>query len=135
MKRLMRVPDVTDVSQLLVYARSINGSFDVHEELLKRVPLHGTTKGTDIFEAVKGVVSEYGGFDKLSAVVTDDGAPSMQGRCTGFAGLLRQSGVDCPILHCIIHQEALCAKNLNFTHVMDVVTKVTNLIRGGGTGL
>ncbi|XP_078140529.1 general transcription factor II-I repeat domain-containing protein 2B-like [Centroberyx gerrardi] len=126
--------DVTDVSQLLVYARSINASFDVHEELLKLVPLHGTTKGSDIFDAVKGVVSEYGGFDKLSAVVTD-GAPSMQGRRTGFAGLLRQSGVDCPILHCIIHQEALCAKHLNFKHVMDVVTKVTNLIRGGNRSL
>ncbi|XP_035990536.1 general transcription factor II-I repeat domain-containing protein 2A-like [Fundulus heteroclitus] len=54
---------------------------------------------------------------------------------TGFAGLLRQSGVKCPILHCIIHQEALCAKTLNFGHVMDWVTKVTNIIRGGNRSL
>uniref|UniRef100_A0A3Q3EJT1 SPIN-DOC-like zinc-finger domain-containing protein n=1 Tax=Labrus bergylta TaxID=56723 RepID=A0A3Q3EJT1_9LABR len=62
--------DVTDVSQLLIYARAIDSSFEVHEELLKLVAF---------------VVSEYGGFDKLSAVVTD-GAPSMQGKHTGFAG-------------------------------------------------
>ena len=92
-----------DVSQLLIYTLAINNSFEVHEELLKLVSLHDTTKGQDIFNAVESVVSEHGGFDKLSAVVTD-GAPSMQGRRTGFAGLLRQSGVACPILHCIIHQ-------------------------------
>jgi len=91
---------VTDVSQLLIYTRAINSSFEVHEELLKLVSLHGTTKGQDIFAAVENA---HGGFDKLSAVVTD-GAPAMQGKRTGFAGLLRQSGVDCPILHCFIHQ-------------------------------
>uniref|UniRef100_A0A3Q3GZU0 HAT C-terminal dimerisation domain-containing protein n=1 Tax=Labrus bergylta TaxID=56723 RepID=A0A3Q3GZU0_9LABR len=81
-----------------IYARAIDSSFE----------------GRDIFNAVQSVVSEYGGFDKLSAVVTD-GAPSMQGKHTGFAGLLQQSGVDCPILHCIIHQNVgiLCE---NFYH-------------------
>lgn len=32
-------------------------------------------------------------------------------------------------------QEALCAKTLNFSHVMDLVTKVTNFIRGGNRSL
>lgn len=32
-------------------------------------------------------------------------------------------------------QEALCAKTINFSHVMDLVTKVTNLIRGGNRAL
>uniref|UniRef100_A0A3Q3E7H6 DUF4371 domain-containing protein n=1 Tax=Labrus bergylta TaxID=56723 RepID=A0A3Q3E7H6_9LABR len=77
--------DVTDVSQLLIYTRAID------------MQLHGTTKRADIFNKVQSVVTEYGGFDKLSAVGTD-GAPSMQGRRTGFVGLLQQSGVDCPIL-------------------------------------
>ncbi|CAJ1066359.1 zinc finger BED domain-containing protein 5-like [Xyrichtys novacula] len=115
--------DVTDVSQLLIFARTVNNSFEVHEELLRMVSLHDTTKGTDIFNAVNNVVDEYGDFNKLSAVVMD-GAPAMQGRRAEFAGLLQQSGGNCPILHCIIHQEALCAKTLNFSHVMDLVTKV-----------
>ena len=95
--------DVTDVSQLLIFTRTIDSSFEVHEELLKLVSLHNTTKGTDIFDAVNTVVVDHGGFSKLSAVVTD-GAPSMQGRRTGFVGLLRENGVNCPALHCIIHQ-------------------------------
>ncbi|XP_062415327.1 general transcription factor II-I repeat domain-containing protein 2A-like [Pungitius pungitius] len=126
--------DVTDVSQLMFFARTIDNAFDVHEELLKLASLHDTTKGSDIFNAVTSAVGEYGGFEKLSTVVTD-GAPAMQGRHRGFAGLLRQSGVNCPILHCIVHQEALCAKTLDFGQVMELVTKVTNLIRGGNRSL
>uniref|UniRef100_A0A3Q3L324 DUF4371 domain-containing protein n=1 Tax=Labrus bergylta TaxID=56723 RepID=A0A3Q3L324_9LABR len=84
-KSLDESTDVTDVSQLLIYTRAID------------MQLHGTTKRADIFNKVQSVVTEYGGFDKLSAVGTD-GAPSMQGRRTGFVGLLQQSGVDCPIL-------------------------------------
>lgn len=95
--------DVTDVSQLLIFARMITENFDVQEELLKMVSLHGTTKGEDIFKVVENVVNEHGGFTKLSAVVTD-GAPAMQGTKSGFAGLLQKSGVNSPVLHCIIHQ-------------------------------
>ncbi len=75
-----------DVSQLLVFTKAIDNSLEVHKELLKLVSLHNTTKGRDIFNAVNSVVSEYGGFSKPSAVVTD-GAPVMQ------------EEVDCPILH------------------------------------
>uniref|UniRef100_A0A3Q3ISJ2 SPIN-DOC-like zinc-finger domain-containing protein n=1 Tax=Monopterus albus TaxID=43700 RepID=A0A3Q3ISJ2_MONAL len=118
--------DVTDVSQLLIFTRTIDISFEVHEELLKLVSLHDTT-------CHDSVPLAYGCFDKLSAVVTD-GAPAMQGRHTGFEGLLQQNSANCPILHCIIHQ-ALCARTLDFSHVMDLVTKITNLIRGGNRSL
>ena len=40
--------DVMDVSQLLIYTQAVNSSFEVHEELLKLVSLHDTTKGQDI---------------------------------------------------------------------------------------
>jgi hypothetical protein len=32
-------------------------------------------------------------------------------------------------LHCILHQEALCAKSLKMTHVTDTVVKTVNFIR------
>ncbi len=69
---------------------------------LNLASLHGTTKGEDIFKAVENSVREYGGFAKLSAVVTDE-APAMQGTKSGFAGQLQKSGINCPVLQCIIH--------------------------------
>jgi hypothetical protein len=79
--------------------------------VLNLVSLHGTTKGSDIFEVVRNYVDKYGGFDKCSSIVTD-GAKAMVGEQKGFSGLSRKHGVKCPIFHCIIHQEALCGKSV-----------------------
>jgi hypothetical protein len=120
----------TDVSQLLIYVRAIQSDFSTHEELLNLVSLHGTTKGSDIFEAVYNCVDKYCGIDKCSSVVTD-GATAMVGEQKGFSGLLRKSSVKCPIFHCIIRQEALCGKSVQQSNCMKVVVKITSLIRGG----
>lgn len=98
-----------------------------------------------------------GGFDKLSAVVTDGGA--MQGKRTGFGvaltlqyrtaswvtlllailmvlnvGILRKKN-KAKSNFILIWQEALCARSMNFSHAMDLVTKTTNLIGGGNRSL
>jgi hypothetical protein len=70
--------DQTDVSQLLIFVCAIQSDFSTHEELLNLVSLHGTTKGSDIFEAVRNCVDKYGGFDKCSSIVTD-GTKAMVG--------------------------------------------------------
>ena len=36
------------------------------------------------------------------------------------------------MLLCIIHQEALCAKTVNFEEVMNAVVQIVNLLRGLG---
>jgi hypothetical protein len=59
----------------------------------------------------------------------------MTGKQNGLAGLLRQSGVNCPLLHCIIHQEAPCGKSIKQSCVMKTFVKTTNLIRGGNKTL
>ena len=64
--------------------------FTIHEELLQAVPLHGTAKGSDIYNSLVSVANAYGGFEKCSSVVTD-GAPAMVGRKTGLVGLLTTS--------------------------------------------
>uniref|UniRef100_A0A3Q3JPD4 SPIN-DOC-like zinc-finger domain-containing protein n=1 Tax=Monopterus albus TaxID=43700 RepID=A0A3Q3JPD4_MONAL len=134
----LELTDVTDVSQLLIFTRTVDSSFKVHEELLKLVSLHDTTRGTDIFNAVNNVASEYGGFDKLSAVVTD-GAPAMQGETHQICRAPSTEGSELPYtVKCNLHlspQEALCARTLDFIHVMDLVTKITNLIHGGNRSL
>lgn len=97
-------------------------------------PLHGTTKGTDIYEVLKKSTDKIGGLEKCSAIVTD-GAPSMVGENTGLVGLLRKDGVTSPTIHCIIHQSALCGKSIKQKEVFKVVVKTINVLRGGNKAL
>jgi hypothetical protein len=126
--------DQTGVNQLIIFVRSIQSDFSTHEELLNLVSLHGTKKGSDIFEAVRNCVDKFGGLDKCSLIVTD-AAKAMVGEQKGFSGLLIKSVVKCPIFHCIIRQEALCGKSVQQRNCMKVVVKITNRIRGGNRSL
>ena len=97
--------DICEVSRLLIFISTIDEEFTINEELLQTILLHGTTKGSDIYNSLVSVVNAYyGGFEKCSSVVTD-GALAMVGRKTGLVGLLKSNGVNCPTFHCIIHQE------------------------------
>jgi hypothetical protein len=125
--------DQTDTSQLLIFIRATQSDFSTKEELLE-LCFHGNTKGTDIYESVKKAVQKFGSFDKCSCIVTN-GAKAVTGKQNGLAGLLRQNGVNCPLLHCIIHQEALCGKSIKQSYVMKTVVKITNLIRDGNKAL
>ena len=122
--------DATDVSQLMIFAQLVDESFEVQEELLTRHQLKGGTKGSDIYEAINTAVSEFGGFKKCSCIVTD-GAKAMRRSKTGLVGLLKENGINCVTLHCVIHQEALCGKVLKMMNAMQSVVKMVNLIRGG----
>ena len=55
----------------------------------------------------------------------------MRGSKTGLVGLLKENGINCVTLHCVIHQEALCGKVLKMVNAMQSVVKMFNLIRGG----
>ena len=70
--------DVCEVSQLLIFILTIDEEFTINEELFQTIPLHGTTKGSDIYNSLVSVVIAYGGFEKCSSVATD-GAPAMVG--------------------------------------------------------
>ncbi len=66
--------------------------------------------------------------------ITTDGAPSMTGKKNGLVALVQRKLVDenadpAVVLHCIIHQQALCSKCLKYEHVMSVVPKCINYIR------
>lgn len=64
-----------------------------------------------------------------------DGAEAMVSEENGFKGMLRKKGIKCPTFHCIIHQEALCKKRLMLSSTLTIVTKITNLIKGGNRAL
>ena len=123
--------DSSSTAQLLVFIRMVFNDFSTKEELLTLLPLKTTTRGVDIYNTVKEFfVQKKVPLEKLVAVTTD-GAPAMVGRQTGFIAHCKRDP-DFPKFlhyHCIIHQQALCAKVIGFGHVMTPVVKIINNIR------
>lgn len=64
-----------------------------------------------------------------------DGAPAMTGKRKGMASMVctkaKESGGEVVRMHCIIHQEALCAKTVQLGDVNTVV-KTVNILRARG---
>lgn len=122
--------DVTSAARLAVIARFPSGNI-IKEELIKLMTLSEKTRGEDIMNELKKEFIELGiNFGNIVSVTTD-GAPSMIGKNIGFVKLLKQE-VNHNIVefHCIIHQEALCAKSTfkSLESVIGLVTKVVNFI-------
>jgi len=59
----------------------------------------------------------------------------MVGLKDGFYDLLKKNNITCLTIHCLIHQEALCAKVIKMCYAMKLVTSITNFIRGGHKSL
>ncbi|XP_050715475.1 general transcription factor II-I repeat domain-containing protein 2-like [Eriocheir sinensis] len=127
--------DTKDTAQLAVFIRGVTAhDLQVCEEFLQLVPLRGTNIGQDIFDAVLQCVEQHSqDLSRLVCVMTE-GARAMIGEKKGAASLLvrhcEAAGHTQPIhkVHCIIHQDALCAKSANLVDVMSVVMKVVNSI-------
>ncbi|XP_076069196.1 general transcription factor II-I repeat domain-containing protein 2-like [Oratosquilla oratoria] len=126
--------DIKDTAQLAVFIRGVNANLQVCEEFLQLVPLRGTNTGIDICDAVLQCVDQHSLDLSRLVCVTTDGAPAMVGEKRGAASLLvrhcEAAGYTQPInmMHCIIHQESLCAKSTNLVDVMSDVVKVVNSI-------
>lgn len=102
----------------------------VKEDLLTVMTLVERTRGEDIFAAFRNFVDKNDiPLQKLSSVTTD-GAPAMVGRTNGFVQLCKNNDKFPRFFnyHCIIHQQALCAKILKFDHVMKTIVKIINSI-------
>lgn len=117
--------DLANTSQMLVCVRTINRHFGIHEELLKLVSFPGNTSGKDIFERVQMVLSQFGGFGKLSSVCTD-GSTAMVDEKEGFIAQLKKNYVQVPTFNCVKHQEELFAKS--FTKMQKTMTAVLQTI-------
>ena len=129
--------DVSGTPHVAIFIRGVSEK-KITEELLDFCPLKESTTGEDILSCVEGAVEKIGlDWGKLVSVTTD-GAPSMTGKYNGFVGRLRTGikklGVlhDISNFHCVIHQENLCAKRIQFEDVMSVVVRTTNYIRMNG---
>lgn len=129
--------DVSDTAQLLIFVRGIDENFNVYEELLQLCSLKGTTTGEDLFSHLEqALVSMQLPWAKLVSVTTDGGR-NMSGQNKGLVGRIKtklaEIGCDNPLFfHCIVHQEALCCKVIEWKEVMDIVISTVNYIRKNG---
>ncbi|KAM9391450.1 general transcription factor II-I repeat domain-containing protein 2-like [Pholidichthys leucotaenia] len=122
--------DNTNTVQLAIYVCG----FEVMEELLKVIPMHGQTTAQEIFHQLCDAIVDADLPRKRFAGITTDGAPSMTGRRNGLVALvqrkLEEKDVEEVIaLYRIIHQQAPCSKYLKFDNVMSVAVKCINHIR------
>ena len=125
--------DRSDTAQLLIFLRGVDNDMNITEELLDLQSLKGQTRGVDLFDSLSSAVDGMKlPWSKVSAIVTD-GAPAMAGGQSGLAtrvcNKVTEEGGSAMKLHCIIHQQVLCAKCLPFDHVMKPVVKNINFIR------
>lgn len=114
--------DIRDIAQLAVFIRGCDVNLKVTEGLLEIIPMHDTTTGADIFDALMEVLDKYKlPLEKLVCLATD-GAPAMTGITKGAVAKLKETCKQhdnnyFEHFHCIIHQQALCSKVLNIGHV------------------
>uniref|UniRef100_A0A8C1LXS3 DUF4371 domain-containing protein n=1 Tax=Cyprinus carpio TaxID=7962 RepID=A0A8C1LXS3_CYPCA len=123
--------DMCDNAQLLVYVRFFNTDQKAFcEDLLGVTPLQTSTRGEDIYLAIKEMLTKRGIEPKKVVSITTDGAPAMIGREKGAVARLKKDSPDLIIYHCIIHQSVLCA-SLSDEHaeVMNTMMKMINFLR------
>ncbi|XP_042204155.1 general transcription factor II-I repeat domain-containing protein 2-like [Homarus americanus] len=127
--------DLSSTSQLLVFIRGVNLDFQITEELASVCSMHGTTTGKDIFMEVKKTLQDYNlQWNQLRGVAVD-GGKNMAGVRKGLVGQIRTQLEDLQIpgslcIHYIIHQQALCGKDLDISCVLKPVVSAVNFIRG-----
>jgi hypothetical protein len=106
--------------------------FTLKKELLCMISLKGKTRGLDIFNSFKEIVTSMKlPLFKLTSI-TSYGAAAMTGYNNGFIALCGKDYGFPEFLsyHCIIHQKVLACKRLNTKDVMDTTFKIVNSIRG-----
>ena len=123
--------DNTSTAELMMFIRMVFDDFSTKEEVLTLLPLKTTTRGINIYNAVKRFfVEKKVPLEKLVSVTTDR-APAMTGRHADFIAQCK-GDPDFPTFlhyHFILHQQALCAKVTSFDLVMTPVVKIINGIR------
>ena len=122
--------DVANLSQLMVFARYMNGP-TVEEEFLFCKPLETTTKAEDVMAVVSTFFGEMNLSWKNIVGVCSDGAPAMLGSRSGFISLVKHKNPNVLGTHCFIHRQALASKTMpsSLSANLAIVIKVVNYIK------
>ncbi len=124
-----------DNAQLLVYVRFFNTDQKAFcKDLLGVTSLQTSTRGEDIYLAIKEMLRNRGIKPKQVVSITTDGAPAMIGREKGAVARLKEDNPELIAYHCIIHQSVLCA-SLSDEHaeVMNTMMKIINFLRASSS--
>uniref|UniRef100_A0AAG5DQE7 SPIN-DOC-like zinc-finger domain-containing protein n=1 Tax=Anopheles atroparvus TaxID=41427 RepID=A0AAG5DQE7_ANOAO len=129
--------DISSTSQLLVFIRGVDEKLNVTQELADMHSMYGTVTGEDIFTKLLKTFSESNLDWSNFSCLTIDGGKNMSGVKKGLVGLVKEEckkrNVPQPMfVHCMIHQQALCAKYLDISCVLQPVVKIVNYIRSHG---
>ena len=126
--------DINDTAQLAVFIRGVTDDFEVKEELLDLSSMKSTTTGEDITKEVLKVSEKFRLDPKKLSGPTTDGAPAMVEKHKKFCkNFLKTFGSqEAALNHCIIHQENLCSKVLDYIDIMKEVVPCINYIRTRG---
>ena len=129
--------DMCDTSQLLVFIRGVDEDLIVTQELASINGMYNTVTGEDLFNELKKIFDYYNLNRSRLHCLTIDGGRNMCGIKKGLVGQLKQlcaqNKISEPMfLHCIIHQQALCAKYVDISCVLNPVIKMVNFIRSHG---
>ncbi|XP_015424050.1 PREDICTED: general transcription factor II-I repeat domain-containing protein 2B isoform X2 [Myotis davidii] len=132
------ITDINNITQLAIFIRGVDESFDVSEELLDTVPMTGTKSGNEVFLRVEKSLKKFNiDWSKLVSVAST-GTPAMVDANNGLVTKLKSKvatvckGSDLKSVCCIIHPESLCAQRLKMDHVMNVVVNSVNWICSRG---
>ncbi|XP_066461121.1 general transcription factor II-I repeat domain-containing protein 2B-like [Eleutherodactylus coqui] len=122
--------DINNHARLAIILRYAVGDI-MREELVKLVSMPKRTQGIDIYNAVMEAFLLQDIRPEKVVSITSDGAPSMVGATSGFIQFfVKEAKHEVIQFHCIIHQEALCARESGkkFDDVIKDVTKMVNYI-------
>ncbi|MGH0138695.1 UNVERIFIED_CONTAM: hypothetical protein FKN15_072499 [Acipenser sinensis] len=115
-----------DNAQLLVFVRFYDRTKkEFCEDLLGLTTLEAHTRGEDIHEAIKGMLTKRG-IDLKSVVSISTGR--------GLDARLKEDHPDLTSYHCIIHQSVLCASlGEECAEVMTTMMKLINFLRASSS--
>ncbi|KAG0714166.1 General transcription factor II-I repeat domain-containing protein 2B [Chionoecetes opilio] len=121
-----------DTAQLAIFIRGVTAALQVYEKFLQPVPLHGTTTGQDIFDAVLQCVKQHS-LGPVPSRVRDDRRcqppQSLERRVPPSASLRGRRTHPAHPQGALHHfpQESLCSKSANLTDVMFLVVKIVKI--------
>ena len=124
---------VSQCAQLLAYVRYMHADA-IKEEFLFCEPLFESTKAADVLQTVNNFFAkqDFNWKRNIGSLCTD-GAPSMLGKTSRFATLVKKEAPQIIVTHCFLHRHALASKTLplpsNLQEILSTSVKVVNFIR------